>query len=164
MKYLISCFMLAIWGLQAQNTISFTAGSTSPKAILDDVSWIAGHWKGAAFGGIIEEIWSPPLGDSMMFIFRLILEDKVEFYEIGHIQQVEETLILQLKHFHGNLEGWEERDEVADFKLVRLTPDRIYFDDFTFERIGVNEINIYVVILDEDGHTEEVTFNYKRVS
>ncbi len=51
--------------------MSFTEGGNSPEATLEDVSWIAGHWKGEAFGGIAEEIWSPPLGDSMMFVFKL---------------------------------------------------------------------------------------------
>lgn len=148
--------------LNAQNTKSLEKGSDSPKATLTDVSWIAGHWTGTTFGGIVEEIWSPPLGNSMMFLFRLITEGKVQFYEIGHIQQVGETLILQLKHFHGNLEGWEEKDEVADFKLVKIEENRVYFDDLTFERISENEINIYVFLLVDDGKREEVKFNYKK--
>ena len=129
---------------------------------MEDVSWVTGHWKGEAFGGIAEEIWSPPLGDSMMFVFKLVTEGKVQFYEVGHIQQRDETLILQLKHFHGSLKGWEEKDETVDFKLVKLEGDKIYFDDFTIERISENEINMYVVVGDEDGSSKEVKFNYKR--
>ena len=64
------------------NTLKFTENSVSPEAKLSDVSWIAGHWKGEAFGGITEEIWSPPLGDSMMFSFKLVVDQKVVFYEI----------------------------------------------------------------------------------
>lgn len=142
--------------------MSLTEGSESPKATLEAVSWIAGHWKGEAFGGIVDEIWSPPLGDSMMFVFKLVAEDKVQFYEVGHIQQVGETLILQLKHFHGSLKGWEEKDETVDFKLVKLENNRVYFDGFTIEKISANEINMYVVIGDENGPSEEVKFNYKR--
>jgi len=36
----------------------------------------------------------------------------------------------------------------------------VYFDDFTFEKVSENEINVYVVI-SEKGKTEEVKFNYK---
>ena len=141
--------------------MSFSDNDIPPKATLEDVSWVTGHWKGEAFGGITEEIWSPPLGDSMMFVFKLVTEGKVQFYEVGHIQQRDETLILQLKHFHGSLKGWEEKDETVDFKLVKLEGDKIYFDDFTIERISENEINMYVVG-DEDGSSKEVKFNYKR--
>ncbi len=162
MKSIILLFFLALLSCRAQNTISFTEETTSPKATLTNVSWIAGHWKGEAFGGVTEEIWSPPLGNSMMFVFRLIADGKVQFYEIGHIQQTNGTLLLQLKHFHGNLKGWEEKDETVDFKLVKLEGNRVYFDDLTFEKINEQEINIYVVIGQDDGSKEEMKFNYKR--
>lgn len=158
----ILSFSLAYTTL-GQDVIAFDAASQSPKATLNDVSWIAGHWQGEAFGGITEEIWSPPLGESMMFVFRLIHNNKVTFYEIGHIKQVDETLLLQLKHFHGNLKSWEEKDETVDFKLVKIEGNRIYFDNFTFEKINDAEINIYVLIEEKDKPNEVVKFNYKRV-
>lgn len=148
--------------VSAQNTMAFKEGSISPNASLSEASWIAGHWKGEAFGGITEEIWSPPLGGSMMFVFKLVVDGKVQFYEVGHIQEINKTLLLQLKHFHGNLKGWEKKEETVDFKLVKITDDRIYFDEFTFEKVSEEEINIYVLISDEKGETNEVKFNYKK--
>ena len=143
------------------NTLKFEDHMTSPKANLSQVSWIAGHWKGEAFGGITEEIWSPPLGDSMMFSFKLVNDGKVIFYELGGIRQVDDTLIFQLKHFGNDFKGWEEKDETVDAKLIKIDNNRAYFDQFTFERISDTEINIYVVI-EENGQTEEVKFNYKK--
>ncbi|MCW5517780.1 DUF6265 family protein [Muriicola sp. Z0-33] len=162
MKYLLSVFFLIAANLSAQNTLALKEGSSSPKASLSEVEWIEGHWKGEAFGGITEEIWSPPLGGSMMFVFKLVADGKVQFYEAGHIQEINETLLLQLKHFHGNFKGWEKKDETVDFKLVKVEKDRIYFSDFTFEKVSENEMNIYVVIGDEEGSTNEVKFNYKK--
>ncbi len=162
MKWILILLLFAYAPSFGQNTISFSNGKPSPKASLSDVSWIAGHWKGEAFGGITEEIWSPPLGDSMMFVFKLVVDDKVAIYELGHIRQEGETLILQLKHFNGNLTAWEEKEKTVDFKLVKLDGDRVYFDDFTFEKINDSEINIYVVIEQENGSKEEVKFNYKK--
>ncbi len=145
-----------------QNTLQFTKDTISPNATLEDVSWIQGHWKGEAFGGITEEIWSPPLGDSMMFVFKLVVDNKVVFYEAGGIRQVDKTLFLQFKHFHGNFKGWEEKDETVDFKLVKIEKNKIYFEGFTFEKISDTEINLYVVIDHKDGKSEEVKFNYKK--
>lgn len=162
MKKIILFALFGTVSCVAQNTVSFEEGGTSPKAKLSEVAWIAGHWKGEAFGGIIEEIWSPPLGDSMMFSFKLVADGIVQFYELGHIQQTGETLTLQLKHFHGNIKGWEEKDETVDFKLVKIEGNRVYFDDFTFEKISENEINLYVVVGQDDGTSKEVKFNYKR--
>ena len=162
MKSLFVLLFCISIGCKAQNTKSLTEGSKSPGATLEDVSWIAGHWKGEAFGGVAEEIWSPPLGDSMMFVFKLAADGKVQFYEVGHIQQTGETLLLQLKHFHGSLKGWEEKDETVDFKLVQIDGNRVYFDGFTIEKISGNEINMYIVVGEEDGSSEEVKFNYKK--
>jgi len=147
---------------QAQNTISFKNGSASPAASLANIEWMTGHWKGEAFGGITEEIWSPPLGSSMMFSFKLVVENKVNFYELGHVKEVNGTLLLQLKHFGGDLKGWEKKDDTIDFKLVKIAENKLFFDDFTFERISDQEINLYVVVGNEDGSEKEVKFNYKR--
>jgi hypothetical protein len=158
--FLLSLFFIS--SCAAQNTMQFPENGESPKANLDNVAWIAGHWKGEAFGGITEEIWSPPLGESMMFVFKLIIDNKVSFYEIGHIKQVDGTLLLQLKHFSGALKGWEQQEETVDFRLVKIEKDKVFFDQFTFEKISDNEINLYVVIGNEDGTAKVEKFNYKR--
>jgi len=136
--------------------------SNSPKAILNDVAWISGTWKGEAFGGKTEEIWSKPFGNSMMASFKLIVNDKVQFYEIEIIRQVKESLILQLKHFNGDLKGWETKDETVDFPLVKITKNNIYFDGMTFEKVDDNEMNVYVLMHKKDGSTNEMKFNYKK--
>ncbi len=162
MKNLMYTIFLASCIASAQNTLTFNESTTSPPASLDQMAWLAGHWKGEAFGGQVEEFWGPPSGNSMMFVFRMVKDGKVGFYEIGHIRQTGETLILQLKHFHADLSGWEEKDETVDFKLVKIQEDKAYFDNFTIEKVNDNEINMYVVIGDEDGRDEEVKFNYKK--
>ncbi len=161
--FFLLCSLVATFSCKAQNTRTLIEGMTSPKATLEDVSWIQGHWKGEAFGGIAEEVWAPPLGNSMMFVFKLVHDGKVRFYEIGHIQQQEETLLMQLKHFHGNLKGWEEKEETVDFKLVKVEEGKLFFDGLTFEHVSNTEMNVYVVIGDEDGKTQEATFHYKRI-
>jgi len=145
------------------NTMILDDSTSSPAANLSAISWIAGHWRGEAFGGITEEIWTPPLGGSMMCAFKLVVKDKVSFYEIVIISEIENTLLLKLKHFHGTLKGWEEKDETVDFRLVKVTDNKVYFDGFTFEKISDNEINMYVVI-GEEGEQSEVKFNYNRVT
>lgn len=157
---LLFCFSIFTSSAQ-NNTLKFAESTVSPKANLDQVSWIAGHWKGEAFGGITEEIWSPPLGDSMLFSFKLVVDNKTVFYEIGGIRTVDDTLLFQLKHFGPDFKGWEEKEETIDAKLISITENRVYFDGFTFECINEKEMNIYVVI-EENNTTEEVKFNYKK--
>lgn len=144
------------------HTLLYHASQPSPEADLSAVAWIAGHWQGEAFGGVTEEIWTPPLGGSMMCAFKLVVGGQVQFYEIVTLVEIEKTLLLRLKHFHGNLSGWEEKDETVDFKLVRVEPDKVFFDGFTFERISENELHVYVMI-DHGTRKEETLFRYTRV-
>ena len=170
MRTLILLFGLSLTlslNLQAQNKVSkhilqLDSLSISPKATINDVTWISGTWKGEAFGGITEEIWSEPLGDSIMASFKLVAEGKVQFYEIEIIRELKESLILQLKHFHGDLKGWETKDQTVDFPLVKITDLAVYFDGMTFEKVSEKEMNVYVLMHEKDGSTNEMKFNYKR--
>ncbi|HKI77552.1 MAG TPA: DUF6265 family protein [Ignavibacteriaceae bacterium] len=145
-----------------ENTFSKEEGKDTPKATLENIKWLTGHWKGEAFGGVTEEIWSPPAGGSMMCSFRLIVKDKVEFYELCTITEENNSLMLKIKHFHSDLKGWEDKNVTVDFPLVKVEPNKYYFDEFTIEKINDNEINMYVVI-QAKGKENEVKFNYKRV-
>jgi hypothetical protein len=160
-KLLILLFAIIPSALFSQNTLSL-GSHISPKAKLSQVAWIAGHWQGEAFGGITEEVWTAPLGNSMLGAFKLVVDNKVEFYEICQIAQEFETIIFRLKHFDSKLIGWEEKDETQDFPLVKIEKDAVYFDNFTIKRISEDHIIFYVVV-DSDGKSEEVEFKYYRV-
>jgi hypothetical protein len=151
---------LAVVGELINQTQTTSEEPLSPR--LENISWIVGNWKGEAFGGVTEENWSEPSGGSMMATFKLINDGKVSFYEIEIIREVENTLILQLKHFNNDLKGWEAKDETVDFPLQEITTNKVVFEGMTFEKISTNEMNVYVDIHQEDGSIETVKFNYKK--
>nr|WP_321233232.1 DUF6265 family protein [uncultured Psychroserpens sp.] len=137
-----------------------TKDSLAPK--LENIKWISGNWKGEAFGGQTEENWSEPSGGSMMATFKLINDGKVSFYEIEIIREIENSLILQLKHFDHNLKGWETKNETVDFPLKKITSNQVIFKGMSFEKVSDNEMNVYVDIKNDDGKVEIVKFNYKK--
>lgn len=129
---------------------------------LENISWIAGNWKGEAFGGQTEENWSQPSGGSMMAAFKLVKDGKVVFYEIEIIREMNSTLMLQLKHFNNDLKGWETKDETIDFPLKKITTTKVIFEGMTFEKVSENEMNVYVDMKQKDGSIEVMKFNYKK--
>lgn len=145
---------------QAGTNTSFSDQPLAPT--LDNIKWLSGNWKGEAFGGQIEENWSEPSGGSMMATFKLIDKGTVVFYEIEIIREIENTLILQLKHFGNDLKGWEEKDETIDFPLKEITHNKVVFEGMTFEKISDHEMNVYVDMKQDDGRIENVKFNYKK--
>lgn len=94
--------------------------------------------------------------------FKLIKNDAISFYEFEIIREVNNTLLLQLKHFNNDFKGWEAKDETIDFPLIEITTNKVVFEGMTFEKIGDNEMNIYVDIKNEEGTIEKVKFNYKK--
>ena len=154
MKNIILLILFMSLGIQAQDKI------LEPK--LENCAWIAGNWKGEAFGGQVEENWSEPSGGSMMATFKLINDNKVSFYEIEIIRQLDTTLVLQLKHFDGALKGWETKDETVDFPLRKITANKVIFEGMTFERVSDNEMNVLVDIKNDTGDINVMTFNYHR--
>ena len=44
-----------------------------------------------------------------------------------------------------------------------MTTDKVYFDGMTFEKVGDDEMNVYVITGDE-GKEQETKFAYRRVS
>jgi hypothetical protein len=167
MKTHIICLFLLFLGAQIafaqkRNTLDHDSIVGSPTATLKEVAWIAGHWKGAAMGAYTEEIWTLPAGKAMMGSFRLYNEVATNFYELCTITEENNTLLLRIKHFNDDLKGWEEKDKSTEFKLVKITPNRIYFSGLTFERVGKNTLNIYVVMHQKDGSVQEMEFSYQR--
>lgn len=145
------------------NVMHVTEDSHSVTATISDVSWIAGHWKGEALGGEVEELWSPPLGGSMMGSFKLVSDGLTNFYELQTISEENGSLVFRLKHFSDKLEGWEEKEKPDDQILLRLTDSRAYFDGITFEKAGDGQLNIYVVF-EQKGQMTEAKFVYTSVN
>lgn len=161
MKHILILFLLISGSNFAQTEQETQLKDTlAPK--LENIKWISGNWKGEAFGGQTEENWSEPSGGSMMATFKLINEGQVSFYEIEIIREVENSLILQLKHFDNDLKGWETKNETVDFPLIKITPTQVIFEGMSFEKVSDTEMNVYVDIKNEDGEVEIVKFNYKK--
>jgi Domain of unknown function (DUF6265) len=146
-----------------EHTLAADSAGQRPAASLKDIAWLAGHWRGPALGGLSEEIWSTPLAGGMMGSYRLIRNDSIIFYEILTLNQERGSLVVRLKHFNADLTGWEERDQVREFPLVKLEGDRLYFDGMTFERVTQDSIHSYLAIHHKDGRVEEAAFPYRRV-
>ena len=144
------------------NTLSFAPGAEQPRATIADLAWLQGHWQGEALGGQSQEIWSPPGAGGMMGMYRLIKDGKVSFYEILALVEEAGSLTLKLKHFNADLTGWEEKNEVRAFRLVKLAPGQAWFEGMTFNRIDADNILVYLAIDQKDGTAREVEFRYRR--
>lgn len=137
---------------------------------LADLAWLAGDWRSQRGGDVLQEIWSEPLGDSMMCSFRWMKGGKSWMYELVTITQSDNEITLRLKHFSSKLVGWEDKDECLDFALVELTDRKAVFEHPTrtnakrliFQRPSDDVLIARVEGLEDDGSTTTLEIEYKR--
>ena len=129
-----------------QNTLKLDDQSIRPAATIDDVAWMVGSWRGEAFGGTFEEVWTAASSGTMVGMFKLMHNNQPTMYEFELIVEEEGSLIVQLKHFNADLTGWEEKDRYISFPLVKLTEDAAYFEGLTYRRDGPDRLKVYVVV------------------
>ena len=77
------------------------------------------------------------------------------------IAEVDGSLVYRLKHFSGELTGWEEKDELVSFPLVAIEENAVWFDGLTVRREGDTLISA-VLVGQSDGSTRELVFRYRR--
>ena len=130
-----------------------TSFASSPEKPLDDdtpaqklasLSWMAGHWQASNGKQELEEIWSPPRGDSLMGAFRWIKEDKVWMFELMNITVEGDDVVFRLRHFDRDLVPWEgkAKEDALTYKLEQLSEKMAVFENpgrdkprqFVFER------------------------------
>lgn len=153
-----------LWG-QAQNTpntLKLEANAKSPAATIDQLAWIAGDWQGEALGGKFEESWNMPSGGSMLGMFKLVVNGSTVFTEHMAVIPKDGSLVLRLKHFDGEMKGWEEKDKFVDFPLVKLTANEAYFSGLTFRKTDKDSLSIFVASKNADGKPGEMEFHSHR--
>ncbi len=142
----------------SQNTLTYNDEKGSPNANLNDVKWLFGNWKGASVYGKCEENWSEPNGNTMSFNFKILdPNQKVFFYEFGHIAEYEKTIVLKILHFDGSLKPMLGMKD--EFKFVKIEKNRVYFDGITYEKISDKQMNVYFY-MEED--KKEVKFEFTK--
>lgn len=143
-----------------QHTLKLDDLTFRPVATIDSVAWLAGSWRGRAFGGTFKEVWTAASGGTMIGMFKLMHNNQPTMYEFMLIVEDKGSLSVQLKHFNADFSGWEEKDGFVSFPLVKLTADAAYFDGLTYRRDGPDRLKVYVAIKKgEELHEEELLFH-----
>jgi len=83
------------------------------------------------------------------------------FYEFMLLLEEEGSVSMKLKHFHGDLKGWEEKDEMQTFRFVKSTPDGVWFEGLTFLKQADGSLKGYIALKGKDGKAQEEAFVYR---
>ena len=148
---------------KTENTLELDDPAASPRATVDQVAWMAGSWEGEAFGGAVEEVWTPPSAGTMVGTFKLVHGGEPSMYEFQLVVEEAGSLVLKLKHYNADFSGWEEKDDFVSFPLVKLTEDTAYFRGLTYRRRGPDQLEVHVAI-ERDGEVHEERLLLRRAA
>ncbi len=85
---------------------------------IDRLSWLTGNWKGPRDGGVLEEIWLPPLAGTITALVRSSKDPDTRFVKIVHIREINSSLELHLQHLNNSLEP--EHISAHNFELTDI--------------------------------------------
>lgn len=131
-------------------------------AVIADIHWLAGRWVGEGLGGTCEEMWTEPMAGHMLGTFRLMKEEALDFSEFFMMTEENDSLVLKLKHFGPDLNGWEAKDKFVTFRLIKIEGQAAWFDGLTYSLDDDGTLHAYVAIKQKDGQMREGEFRYKR--
>jgi hypothetical protein len=144
------------------------AQSSAPapsRAVLADLSWMAGRWIDDSGGDLSEEVWSAPSGDSMMGMWRYVSGGEVRIFELLTITLEADGIVLRLRHFDPDLVGREDKATPVVLKLVAWKPREAAFEGrvvggpgnvrLTYRRPTDDSLTS---TLEKDGKSQEFTF------
>lgn len=104
----------------------------TPKAepvAIEDLSFLAGSWRGDVFGSLVEETWLPPEEGNMTGVFRMTGDEQVDLVEIMTLTETDEGLMYRLRHFDTALVPWaSEADGPIEAKAVLVDSVSVRFE------------------------------------
>jgi len=144
--------------------------SVAPAADLQNMGFIAGHWRGEAGGAQIEETWTAPEQGSMTGMYREMKGGKTTFYEFFTIEGSAEGPVLLINHFEPGLKGWEDKSKPAAFHIKNFLPEgEVVFESndpanpllMTWSRTSKNTMDV-LLERKRDGQWVKQVYKYTR--
>ena len=159
-----------VMGMAAAQAPTPASDPAAVKATVDQLSWVAGPWRGTLNDRTIEQHWMTPLGGSLVGMYRSIRDNRVTLYEILAMEQQGDEVFLRIKHFApgAGLVSQEAKDQSADHVLVKLEDRTAVFQGraggnrVTFNSPDQDTLNI-TVERQREGKAVATEFKYKRI-
>ncbi len=127
-------------------------------------TWLAGHWEGSGFGGVVEETWTPPSGETMLGTFRLSVGGRAQLFEFMVLSVEDGQPVIRVKHFNADGSPWEDRDEWVMFPFERSSEHAIFFGGLTYELLGDDRLRVAVSVGHADGTAEVAELRLRKVT
>jgi hypothetical protein len=136
-----------------EHTLQMEVGTKPAKAELSQFAFLQGQWSGTGLGAKCDEMWSAPAGDCMLGTFRMVEDGKLNFTEFFMLQKdADGGIVLRLKHYTPEFDGWEEKDQFVSFPLIKVEKNTAYFGGLTYAVQSDGSMKVWVAMKQKDGN------------
>lgn len=137
-------------------------GAASPRASLADVAWLQGYWIGEMPEGPVEQVRLPPARGQMPAFVRALNDGGIIFYEITTLVERDGSLVIRLRHFGGDLVGWEDGSGAIERPLIAIEGGNLYFDRMTMIRTDADHYTVYFLNMADGVEGETLVIPFQR--
>ncbi|MDJ0520481.1 MAG: DUF6265 family protein [Planctomycetota bacterium] len=96
---------------------------------LKDLTWLTGTWRETSGSMVLTEVWNAPQGDAMVGMDHMTVGGKTRMFELLAIEQTEQGLVLNLRHFGKGLRIPDaEKDGPMSWPLKSLEGSKVVFE------------------------------------
>lgn len=158
---LLLALLATVFCLASSSSLHAEEADPELERVFAHLEFLEGAWTGNGFGGVTDEVWLPPRGGQMLGLFRLVGGTMPRFSEILTIGRFDGRIELRLKHFDGQLHGWEEKADVTSFPFESSEPGKVTFRGLEFQKDGDDALRIELQLRNAERTWTEV-FEFQR--
>lgn len=144
-----------------------------PPSALEELSFLAGHWRGEREEIVIEEMWLAPKGGVAQATVRLVEAGKVGTIELIVVAAERDRVVMRYNHFQPNYRTWED-DGPIELTLTEAAHRRLIFTNLAatpkhalemgYASANDDALTSWVISISADGVRNRHTFDFARVA
>ncbi len=144
-----------------------------PPSALDQLAFLAGHWRGGRGDIVIEEMWLAPAGGVAQATVRLLKGGEVGTIELIVVAAESDRVVMRYNHFYHDCRTWESDGPIA-LTLTKADDREVVFTNLAhpprhaaemgYRKIGPDTMNSWVIVIGADGARAQHDFDFQRVS
>lgn len=144
-----------------------------PPSALEELAFLAGHWRGEHDNVVIEEMWLAPKGGVAQATVRLVQAGKVGTIELIVVAAERDRVVMRYNHFEPDYRTWED-DGPIELTLTEAARRRLVFTNLAatpkhalemgYESVSNEELTSWVISIRADGARTRHTFDFARAA
>jgi Domain of unknown function (DUF6265) len=144
--------------------VAANAQAPAAKPTLQDLAWLAGHWRSEQSDRTIDEQWMAPAAGLMMGMARNVQAGKVREYEFTMLRQEPNGDILYIASPAKQSEATFKLTSLRNGEAVFENPEHDFPKKIVYARQADGSLLAWIEGPGRDGKPRRVEYPYKRVT